>query len=171
MEQIREKFSQTEDTRHSGYVERKLVDVLILVMGSVISGITELADMMVYFANKIHFYKEHFGIEKYPSKPTLSHILNIVYGDAVGKIIVKIMRENAENLGDIIAVDGKSIRSTGKKGKAHSFLQVPTAYATESGLTIDQSSISNEDKTNEIPVFFYVSILHFIYHVSAQRTY
>ena len=153
MEEIREKFLQIEDTRHTGYVEHKLVDVLILIMGSVVSGMTELADMMVYFASKTDFYREHFGIEKYPSKPTLSRILNMIDGDAVGEIISQIMRENAENIGEIIAVDGKAIRSTGKKGKANSFLQIITAYATESGVSLSQAAISHEDKTNEIPVF------------------
>ena len=153
MEGIREKLSQIKDTRHMGYVEHNLVDVLILVMGAVISGMTELADMMVYFASKIDFYKEHFGIEKYPSKPTLSRILNMIDGDSVGEIISQIMRENAGNIGEIIAVDGKAIRSTKRKCKAHSFLQIVTAYATESGVTLSQSAISHEDKTNEIPVF------------------
>ena len=126
---------------------------MILVMGAAISGITELADMMVYFVSKIGFYAEDYGIEKYPSKPILSRILNMVDGEAVGKIIVEIMRENAESIGEIIAVDGKAIRSTGKKGRAHSFLQILTAYATESGVTRGQEAISYEDKTNEIPVF------------------
>ena len=153
MEELREKFSQIEDTRHASYVEHNLVDVLILVMGAVISGVTELADMMVYFASKIDFYREHFGIEKYPSKPTLSRLLNMIDGDKVGQIIVQIMRENAGDIGKIIAADGKAIRRTAKKGKVHSFLQIFTAYATESGVTLDQTAIAYEDKTNEIPVF------------------
>lgn len=102
---------------------------------------------------KIDFYREKFGIEEYPSKPTLSRILNMVNGDEVGEIMVKIMQENAENIGEIIAVDGKAICSTGEKAKAHTFLQIVTAYATESGVCLGQSSISHEDKTNEIPVF------------------
>jgi predicted transposase YbfD/YdcC len=124
-----------------------------MVMGAVVCGITELADMMVYFEKKLDFYKEKFGIEKYPSKPTLSRILNLVDGDAVGKVVVQIMRDYAGELGSIIAVDGKAIGGTGRKDKAHSFLQVLTAYATESGVTLAQESISYEDKTNEIPVF------------------
>lgn len=153
MERIRESLSQIKDTRHQGYIGHNLVDVLILIMGSVVSGMTELADMMVYFASKIDFYRERFGIEKYPSKPTLSRILNMIDGDEVGQVIIRIMRENAGNIGEIVAVDGKAIRSTGKKGKAHSFLQILTAYATESGVTVGQSAISYEEKTNEIPVF------------------
>ncbi|MEG0509605.1 MAG: ISAs1 family transposase [Eubacterium sp.] len=153
MENIREKFSQIEDKRNESYIEHNLVDILILVMGAVVSGITELADMMVYFASKRDFYKEQYGIEKYPSKPTLSRVLNMIDADAVGKMLVQIMCENAEDIGNIIAVDGKAIRSTRKKGQSHSFLQILTAYATESGITLSQSAISYEDKTNEIPVF------------------
>lgn len=153
MAEIREKFANIEDLRHQGYVEHNLADVLILVMGAVLSGITELADMMVYFSKRIDFYREHFGITKFPSKPTLSRILNMVNGDSVGLAIVEMMRENVSEIGEIIAIDGKAIRSTGKKDKAHSFLQILTAYATESGVALAQTAISHEDKTNEIPVF------------------
>lgn len=153
MEEIRGLFSNIEDSRHQGYVKHELVDVLIMIMGGVICGITELADMMVYFESKLAFYREHYGIEKYPSKPTLSRILNMVNGDAVGKIIIEIMRRKAGSLSDIIAADGKAIRSTGEKERAHSFLQILTVYVVESGITLGQEAISNEDKTNEIPVF------------------
>ena len=153
MDEIRAMFSIIEDRRHQGYVRHNLCDILIMIMGGVICGITELADMMIYFENKREFYRTHFGIEKYPSKPTLSRILNMVDGNAVGKVIIEIMRRKAGVLNDIIATDGKAIRSTGKKDQAHSFLQILTAYATESGVTIGQEAISYEDKTNEIPVF------------------
>jgi predicted transposase YbfD/YdcC len=61
------------------------------------------------------------------------------------------MRENHELLGDVVAVDGKAIRSTSEKGKAHSALQILTAYLTESGITLAQRAV--HEKTNEIPVF------------------
>lgn len=153
MERMRESFSQIEDSRQASYVEHNLVDVLILIMCSVVSGITELADMMVFIDGGKDFYSKHFGIDKYPTKPTLSRILNMIDGDAVGRIIARIMRENAGNTGDIIAVDGKAIHSTGKKDKAHSCPQILTAYASESRVTLGQSAISHEDKINEIPVF------------------
>ena len=152
MERIKEMFGTIEDNRHQSYIEHKLSDILIMVMGAVICGITGLAEMQVYFEKKKDFYKEHFGIEKYPSKPTLSRILNMVDGEATGKVIVEIMRHYERDIGNIIAVDGKAICGTGKKNKAHSFLQILTAYATESGVTLAQESISYEDKTNEIPV-------------------
>ncbi|MDR1066065.1 MAG: hypothetical protein LBL35_01335 [Clostridiales bacterium] len=60
----------------------------------------------------------------------------------VGKIIGQIMQENAKDIGELIAVNGKAIRGAGKKSQAHSFLRILTAYATESGVTLAQSAVS-----------------------------
>lgn len=46
----------------------------------------------------------------------------MIDGRKVASIIIEIMREHIENVGDIVAVDGKAIKSTAKKGKAHSVL-------------------------------------------------
>jgi predicted transposase YbfD/YdcC len=94
---------------------------------------------------------EKFGIERIPSKPTVCRVLNLIDGESVGKVIIDIMMERAEIVGNIIAVDGKAIRSTSEAGKPHSALQILTAYLTESSVVIGQKAI--HDKTNEIPVF------------------
>lgn len=134
MEYIREKLAIIEDSRHSGYVEHNLADVLIIVMCAVMCGLDGLAEIMVYAASRAAFIKEKFGIGQIPSKSTVSRILNMVDGDAVAKVIIEIMMEKAELLGDVIAVDGKAIRSTSKKGRPHSALQILIAYITRSGI-------------------------------------
>ncbi len=151
MEKLREKFERIEDIRHQGYVEHKLADVLIIVMCAVLCGLDELGDMLIFAQNRQNFFNKHFGIEKIPSKPTLSRILNMVDGEAVGKVIIEIMREMAGSKGDVLAVDGKSICRTAKAGQQHKTLQILTAYLTESGVVLGQESI--HEKTNEIPVF------------------
>ena len=151
MDYIREKFASIDDKRHPSYVEHNLVDILIIIMCAVMCGLDTLADVMVYAQNKAEFFMTKFGIEQIPSKPTLSRVLNMLDGDAVGKVIIEIMKEKVEILGDIIAVDGKAIRSTSEKGKPHSALQILTAYFTESGVVLGQNAV--HEKTNEIPVF------------------
>jgi len=150
---IRELFNKIEDPRHKSYIEHKLGDILLLVMGAVVCGITELSDMMTYFDSKTEFYRDKYGISSIPSKPTFSRVLSVINADVVGKVIVEIMRSYPCELGDILAVDGKAICGTGEKGRAHSFLQILSVYATESGITLAQKAIEYEDKTNEIPVF------------------
>ena len=151
MKNIREKFSVIDDQRHQSYVEHKLTDILIIIMCMVICGIDELCEIVKYAENKREFLQKEFGIDKIPSKPTFSRVLNMIDGIKVANIIIEIMQENVENMGEIIAVDGKAIRSTTKKGKAHSALQILTAYFTESGVVLGQESI--HEKTNEIPIF------------------
>ena len=48
MERIKILFETIEDTRHQGYEKQKLSEILIMVTGAVVCGITGLADMMVY---------------------------------------------------------------------------------------------------------------------------
>jgi predicted transposase YbfD/YdcC len=151
MDEIREKLGIIEDTRHPGYVKHDLVDVLIVVMCAVMCGLDELGDILLFGQNRQELLRKHFGIEKIPSKATLSRILNMVDGEAVGNVMVNIMREDANSLGGVVAVDGKAIRSTAKERRPQSALQILTAYATESGVVLGQQSI--HEKTNEIPVF------------------
>ena len=69
----------------------------------------------------------------------------------VAEVIINLMKKFVSNDGEIIAVDGKAIRSTSKDGKPHSALQIITAYMTESSLILGQEKI--HEKTNEIPTF------------------
>ena len=150
-EYLQEKFSVIEDKRHQSYVEHVLTDILIIVMSAVLCGLDELGEIITHAKNRAEFYRENFGIEQIPSKPTLSRVLNMMDGDAVAKVIIEIMKERADIVGNIIAVDGKAIRSTSEQGKPHSALQILTAYLTESSVVLGQNAI--HDKTNEIPVF------------------
>jgi len=109
---------------------------------------------MVLAEKRAKFFKKKFGIETIPSKPTFSRILTMIDGDAVSKVIIEIMKERSKftsHLMNILAVDGKAIRSTYEKEKAHSALQILTAYITGSGVVLGQEAIY--EKTNEIPVF------------------
>jgi len=150
-EYLRSKFSAIEDQRHASYIDYALSDILIIVMSAVLCGLDGLAEIMQHATNRSDFFREKFGIKQIPSKPTVSRVLNMIDGDAVAQVIIDIMKERSDIVGNIIAVDGKAIKSTTEPGKPHSALQILTAYLTESGVVIGQHAI--HEKTNEIPVF------------------
>ena len=127
MEKIRAEFDKISDLRHQGYVEHKLTDVLIIVMCAVLCGLDKLGGIVLYAQKRTQFLAEQFGIEKIPSKATLSRILNMVDGEAVADAIIGIMRKIAGSKGKVLAVDGKAICCTAKEGQAHSALQILTA--------------------------------------------
>lgn len=151
MKDMRKYFGVIEDPRHSGYVIHKLWDILTIVMCGVLCGLDKLDEIVAYQENNEENLKKEFGIEKFPSKSTISRVLSVADGKAVGEVMVRVMREGIVERGSIAAVDGKAIRSTGEKGKAHTALQILSAYMTENGVTLAQESI--HEKTNEIPVF------------------
>jgi predicted transposase YbfD/YdcC len=148
---IRGKFDKIKDTRVQGMIDYPLSDVLIIVMCSVISGLEKLEEIVTYAENKQRFLSQVFKIDSYPSESQISRILNMVNGEEVAEAIIEIMKLRILKLGDVIAVDGKAIRSTIPKGKTHGGLQILTAYFVESGVVLGQKYI--DKKTNEIPVF------------------
>lgn len=145
-----EKFEIIEDTRHQSYVKHKLSHILMIVMCAVLCGLDELGDIVTFAENKAKFFKDNFGIEKIPSKPTISRVLSIIDGQKAAKVIIDIMKTEINESEKVIAVDGKAIRSTYKTDKPHSALQIITAYLTDSGVVLGQEKIN--EKTNEIPV-------------------
>ena len=143
-------FALIEDPRHPGYVKHKLGDILTIVMCAVLCGMDKLCDIIAFAQNKTDFFKTHFTIEDIPSKPTFSRVLAAIDGQKVAETIISLMKEQLGTKGDVIAVDGKAIRSTVKAGNSRSTLQIITAYLTESGVVLGQEAI--HEKTNEIPV-------------------
>ena len=71
-----EKFEVIEDTRHQSYVKHKLSHILMIVMCAVLCGLDELGDILTFAENKADFFKENYGIEKIPSKATMSRKLH-----------------------------------------------------------------------------------------------
>ena len=154
MDYIRKKFSEIEDPRHESYVTHKMNDILIIIMCAVMSGLDGLAELVTFSEKRAKFFKSKFGIEEIPSKPTFSRILNILDGEKVAEVIIEIMAERTKfmtHVTNILAVDGKAIRSTSKPGKGNSAMQILTVYLTGSSVVLGQESI--DKKTNEIPVF------------------
>lgn len=146
---VREKFSKIKDERIVGMVEHALADILINIMLGVICGLERSEQIVTLNEKRSHFLKQVFGIEKIPSKSTIERTLEMVNGEEIAGAIIAIMKMRLFKLGDIVSVDGKTIRSTIPEGKSHGGLQVLTAYFVESGVVLGQKYI--DQKSNEIP--------------------
>ena len=117
---MRKFFAIIDDPRHQSYIKYNLADILIIVMCSVICGMTELCQIVTFAQNKAEFFKKYFNIETIPSKPTFSRVLSLFNGQEVSEIIMAVMQDKFGVNGEVIAVDGKAIRSTSEDNKAHS---------------------------------------------------
>ena len=88
------------------------------------------------------FFKRNFNIENIPSKPTFSRVLSLVDGQKIAETIMAIMQDKFSIQSDVIAIDGKAIRSKSEANKKHSALQIITAYLTESGVVLRTCLVS-----------------------------
>lgn len=113
------------------------------------SGIDHLDEIIEYGNERLDFLEFHFGIDKIPSKSTLSRVLNAVDGEAVAGSVVEIMRDNLPVDGEIIAIDGKAIRQRYQDERAEK-VHIISAFLTKTGVLLGQKCIS--EKENEIPV-------------------
>ena len=144
-------FTIIDDPRHQGYITHKLEDVLTIIVCAVFSGMDTLSGIMLYAENHVEFLSKEFCIFEIPSKATFARILSIVDGEQVGQIVIDLMKKKLGTQGDIIAVDGKMIRSTNKTDNKNNGLQILTAYLTDNAVILGQKAIGK--KTNEIPEF------------------
>lgn len=151
MKRISKKLGEIEDMRHGSYIKYKLGDLLTIILCGVLCGLDSLESLHIFAKSHASYWKSQLGLDTVPSRATLGRIICIVDGDAVGKVIVQLMKEQFGIGGTVVAVDGKAVCSTGKKDEPHSALQILTAYLTESGVVLGQEAI--HEKTNEIPVF------------------
>lgn len=151
MKEIAERLAKLRDIRHSGYVVHKLHHILVIIMCAILCGLDKLDEIYTFSENRKEYFKNELGIESTPSRATFGRILSLIDGDEVGKVMCEILTEQLGTKGEVVAVDGKAIRSTSKEGSPHSALQILTAYITESRIILGQEAIN--EKTNEIPVF------------------
>ncbi len=97
------------------------------------------------------FLKEKFGIEHVPCYYWLLSLLKLVKPESLNKCLMKwaesILPEERKGL--TIALDGKTVRSTGKMGAYDSPLHIISAQLSELGITFASKSV--EGKSNEIP--------------------
>ena len=141
-------FRELKDKRYENFVKHGLTDVLIIVMCGIFSGLDELQDIVTYGESNLNFFKENFGIDKVPSKSTLTRIMNLVDGEKMAEIIINMMREALGTEGEVVAFDGKTICSTAKGNREK--LHIITAYLTQNGVVLGQETVG--EKTNEIPI-------------------
>ena len=105
------KFCKVYEPKEKHGTDFKLKSRFACVCG-IFSGLDELQDIVTYGKSDIAFFKETFGIEKTPSKSTLTRVMNLVDGEIVAEIIINIMRETLGVKGEVLAFDGKTICAT-----------------------------------------------------------
>lgn len=147
---IREVVDCISDVRCACDVKLALADILTISMCAILAGHEALDDMILYAEMNSDWLQKRFGIERLPSESTLRRVLKLVSPVELGQATLSLMQEAIGGSGDIIAIDGKAIRSTEKMAQLKRGMRILSAYDTQTSITLGQLEVG--EKTNEIPV-------------------
>ena len=148
--QLRKVVEEIRDDRCACDVKIPLSDILILTMCALLSGQDSVEDIALYAETNEDWLRDRFCIERIPSETTLRRVLKLVSPVELGQATLSLMRESIGGSGDILAIDGKAIRSTEKMAHLKRGLRILSAYDTQTSMTLGQLEVG--EKTNEIPV-------------------
>lgn len=148
METVVQGFRGLNDVRCHCDVKIPLADVLIVAICALFVGYENIEHMALYGVYRADWFKQKFGIERMPSESTIRRVLSLIEPLELGLATLNLMRHLLQCEGDIVAIDGKAIRTSERMKGFDSKLRVLTALETESNISIGQVSVG--EKTNEI---------------------
>lgn len=167
-----DKLTGLTDERQQTKVKHQMSDIIGIVFFAVLSDIDEWYEMEMFAIDHRDTLKQYLSLENgIPSHDTLERVFAIIKEEELQEILVQVLKDMVmkatkemdeplytnEELGieisDIIAIDGKETRNSGKKysitEEDRRNLNELNVQSTEYGITLSSTRIN--EKSNEIP--------------------
>ena len=150
MDVLADRFSDLDDPRESGKVIYPLTDILVIAVCAAIAGAESYEDIVLYGKSKTSWLSEFLDLDKgIPSHDTFRRVFGLIDAEAFEDCFAAWAQSQAEEPdGELVAIDGKTIRRSFDHGKEQSPLHVVSAWASEQSLVLAQEVVN--EKSNEI---------------------
>ena len=157
MDDLIMKANDLEDTRQAWKIKHNLVDILVIVMLSVLTGHNDFEEMVIFAEARLEILRKYIKLENgIPHKDTIKRVvaiidpnqLNLVFYSWLANIINEKNHTFLDEINKIVAFDGKTI--CGSNDIYNNALHILTAFDTENELVLGQLPV--DVKTNEITV-------------------
>jgi len=142
-------FSQVKDPRSHINQLHKLIDILLIGIISVISGAETWKQMVEFSRSKEEFLRTFLELPNgIPSEDTINRVFTTIDSNQLESCFIEWVSSIADlSKGQVIAIDGKTIRGAKHKGKK-SPVHMVSAWACENNLVLGQ--VKTDEKSNEI---------------------
>lgn len=142
-------FSQLEDPRVERTKEHLLADIIFITIAAVICGAETWNDIENYGNSKIQWLKQYLKLSNgIPSHDTFNRVFSAINPKHLEKCFLKWIKSVSKiTNGDVISIDGKSIRGSRSKD-SKSFVHMVSAWSRENHLVLGQVKVT--EKSNEI---------------------
>lgn len=145
-------FISLEDPRRTnkGNYFYPLNEILFLTISAVISGADSWTMIQEFGNSKLEWLRKFFPYEKgIPSHDVLGKLFAKLNSKEFSKCFTNWINSISDyTKGEVVAIDGKTARQSGIKGKSKSALHIVSAYASQNRLCLGQEVV--DEKSNEI---------------------
>lgn len=149
-ESILEYFAQLPDPRVERTRKHPLASILVLALCAVTCGADGFVAIERYGLAKEDWLRRHFDFENgIPSHDTIGRVLALLEPTALQEAFCRWTAAMAElSRGELVAVDGKTLRRSFRDADNKAFVHMVNAWATRNKLVLAQ--VKTNEKSNEI---------------------
>lgn len=143
-------ISVISDPRQAWKVEHSLTDIIFLMVTAVIAGAEGWEDIEDFGEDNLEWLQQYgdFG-NGIPVHDTIARVVNMISAKQLQRCFSKWMKDCHEvTKGDVVAIDGKTIRGTYNKDKRCGAIHMVSAFSAANHTVLGQ--VKTADKSNEI---------------------
>ncbi len=150
MEEFAAVFATLEDPRTGNAKRHLLLEILLIALGTLLSGGVSCADMALFGRAKQAFLAEFLTLPHgIPSHDTFSRVFRLLDPAQFRACFVAFMRRFAATCpAGMVTIDGKTLRRSFDRASGASPLHLVSAWACEQRLVLGQLAV--DGKSNEI---------------------
>lgn len=147
---LQEHFSIIRDPRQAGKIEHPLVDILILCVCAVICGAEGWSDIEEFGKSRKQWLQQKGLFSNgIPVDDTIARVVSVLNPKHLQASFINWMHDVAASTeGDVVAIDGKTVRRSFDKRANQSAIHMVSAFACANGLVLGQEK--TKEKSNEI---------------------
>ena len=147
---IADHFSELEDPRIERTKRHKLIDIITITICAVISNADGWTEIERYGKSKYKWLKKFLELPNgIPSHDTFARVFSLLNPEQLQQYFLKWIESISQiTVGEIVAIDGKTLRHSYDKSNNKSAIHMVSAWATNQGLVLGQKKV--DDKSNEI---------------------
>lgn len=143
-------ISVIKDPRQSWKVEHKLTDIVFLTIAAVIAGSKGWESIQDFGEDNLDWLKQYGDFENgIPVHDTIARVINLITPKRLQSCFSAWMKDCHDvTQGDVIAIDGKTLRGTYDKDKRKAAIHMVSAFSAANQLVLGQ--VKTAEKSNEI---------------------
>jgi predicted transposase YbfD/YdcC len=147
---ITEHFEELEDPRQEGKIEHKLSDIILLCISALLCGAEGWHDIEIFGQARLEWLKKYGSFANgIPVDDTIARVMSALNPKQFQSCFINWMKAASEvTEGDIVSVDGKTLRHSFDRKNSKRAIHMVSAFAKKNGVVLGQSK--TEEKSNEI---------------------